>query len=121
MFLGTGKIWWFATIALVVAGLIVTSRSAPLGLLMLVAGMILFSVAPRKKGPPPQINLGNLQIVNQLKGAVNSVSANASGAKPAGPLKPAARPAPPRPVMRPAPEIKPRAKIEISGRDADEV
>lgn len=120
MFLGTGKFWWFATIAMVIAGLVLTSRNALVGILVLVAGMVLFSMAPRKTGPPPEINLGNLQIVRQLKGAVNSVSSS-SPSKPTGPVKPASRPVPPKPVMRPAPELKPRAKIDISGRDADEV
>jgi hypothetical protein len=121
MFLGTGKLWWLATIGLVVGGLVLTSQNLLLGMVVLIAGMILFSVAPRKKGPPPEINLGNLQIVQQMKSAVNSVSASTSASAKGEPAKPAARPVPPKPVMRPAPELKPRAKIEVDGRDASEV
>lgn len=121
MFLGTGKLWWLLTFVLVIAGLAMTAKSFLLGIILLIAGMMVFSLAPRKKGPPPEINLGNLQIVQQLKGAVNSVSAGSSVQDKPGPAKPAARPVPPKPVMRPAPELKPRAKIEIDGRDANEV
>jgi hypothetical protein len=121
MFLGTAKGWWLLTILLVAAGLIYSGRNFLVGVLILLLGMVVFSVAPRKRSAPPEINLGNLQIVQQIKGAVNSVAANAAPPANPGPVKPAARPAPPRPVMRPAPELKPREKIDIDGRDASDV
>ncbi|MGI9255057.1 MAG: hypothetical protein ACR2J8_15040 [Thermomicrobiales bacterium] len=121
MFLGTGKWWWLLTILLVVAGLIITSQNFLFGVLTLIAGMVVYSVAPRRKGPTPEINLGNLQIVKQVKAAgANVTNSVGQPSKPATPAKPV-RPVPPKPVMRPAPELKPRAKSEISGRDADEV
>ena len=124
MFLGTGKMWWLATLVLVVSGLIVTSIHVWLGLLILLIGMVVFSTAPRKKGPPPEMNLGNLRIVQQVKGAVNSASTSAAGPATPATGNPASKPrpapgTPPKPVA--PPEIKPRSKIEIDARDATDV